>query len=42
MEIRGQGVRSNANHVYYSVSDQRTLHLIATMREVLCGNPPRS
>jgi hypothetical protein len=28
--------------VYYSVSDQRTLHLIATMREVLCGGPPRS
>ena len=34
--------RKNANHVYYSVSDQRTLHLIATMREVLCGSPPRS
>jgi len=33
--------RKNANRVYYSVSDQRTLHLIATMREVLCGNPPR-
>jgi hypothetical protein len=24
------------------MSDQRTLHLIATMREVLCGGPPRS
>jgi ArsR family transcriptional regulator len=34
--------RKNANRVYYSVSDQRTLHLIATMREVLCGSPPRS
>ncbi len=34
--------RKNANHVYYSVSDQRTLHLISTMREVLCGGPPRS
>jgi ArsR family transcriptional regulator len=34
--------RKAANRVYYSVSDQRTLHLIATMREVLCGAPPRS
>jgi len=34
--------RKSANRVYYSVSDQRTLHLIATMREVLCGSPPRS
>jgi len=34
--------RKEANRVYYSVSDQRTLHLIATMREVLCGNPPGS
>ena len=34
--------RKNANRVYYSVSDQRTLHLIVTMREVLCGSPPRS
>jgi len=34
--------RKSANHVYYSVSDQRTLQLIATMREVLCGSPPRS
>lgn len=34
--------RKNAYRAYHSVSDQRTLHLIATMREVLCGNPPRS
>lgn len=34
--------RKEANRVYYSVSDQRTLHLIATMREVLCGSPPGS
>src|SRR5260221_13436463 len=34
--------RKSANRVYYSVSAQRTLHLIATMREVLCGSPPRS
>ena len=33
------GARRNANRVYYSVRDQRTLHLIATMREVLCGAP---
>ena len=30
--------RKDANRVYYSVSDQRTLQLIATMREVFCGN----
>src|SRR5437899_6478058 len=43
--LREKGIlspRKNANHVYYSVSDQRTLHLIATMREVLCGSSPRS
>ena len=34
--------RKNANRVYYSVSDQRTLQLIVTMREVLCGSTPRS
>ena|SRR5689334_14276212 len=34
--------RKNANRVYYSVSDQRTLQLIVTMREVLCGTTPRS
>jgi ArsR family transcriptional regulator len=36
------GARRNANHVYYAVRDQRILQLIATMREVLCGTPPRS
>jgi DNA-binding transcriptional ArsR family regulator len=36
------GTRRSANRVYYSVRDQRTLQLIATMREVLCGGPPRS
>jgi DNA-binding transcriptional ArsR family regulator len=36
------GTRRNANRVYYSVRDQRTLQLIATMREVLCGGAPRS
>lgn len=43
--LREKGIlnpRKNANRVYYSVSDQRMLHLIATMREVLCGRPPRS
>jgi len=29
--------RRDANRVYYSVSDQRTLQLIVMMREVLCG-----
>ncbi len=41
--LRGKGVlspRKVANHVYYSVSDQRMLQLIVTMREVLCGNAP--
>ena len=33
--------RKSANHVYYSVSDQRMLQLIVTMREVLCGGPSR-
>jgi DNA-binding transcriptional ArsR family regulator len=40
--LREKGIlkpRKNANRVYYSVSDQRTLQLIATMREVLCGTP---
>ena len=36
------GTRRSANHVFYSVRDQRTLQLIATMREVLCGPPPKS
>lgn len=34
--------RRNANRVYYSVSDQRTLQLIVMMREVLCGVASRS
>src|SRR3977135_4057338 len=34
--------RKNATPRYYSVSDERTLHLIVTMREGLCGGPPRS
>jgi len=43
--LREKGIlspRKKANRVYYSVSDQRMLHLIATMREVLCGGPPTS
>jgi len=31
------GARRKANRVYYSVRDQRTLQLLSTMREVLCG-----
>jgi DNA-binding transcriptional ArsR family regulator len=31
------GARKDANRVFYSVSDQRTLQLIVTMREVFCG-----
>jgi DNA-binding transcriptional ArsR family regulator len=40
--LREKGIlkpRKNANRVYYSVSDQRTLQLIVTMREVLCSSP---
>jgi len=43
--LREKGIlatRRNANRVYYSVRDQRTLQLLATMREVLCGGGPRS
>ena len=29
--------RKDANRVYYRVSDQRTLQLVAMMREVFCG-----
>ena len=29
--------RKDANRVYYRVGDQRTLQLIAMMREVFCG-----
>jgi hypothetical protein len=45
MEIRGQGAQRQPRDIFEligSMSDQRTLHLIATMREVLCGGPPRS
>jgi DNA-binding transcriptional ArsR family regulator len=41
--LREKGIlkaRKNANRVYYSVSDQRILRLIATMRDVLCGSSP--
>lgn len=34
--------RKNANRVYYSVSDRRTLLLIAMMREVFCGGAPKA
>jgi DNA-binding transcriptional ArsR family regulator len=43
--LREKGIlkaRKDANRVYYSVSDQRTLHLIATMREVLCDGSLRT
>jgi len=33
------GARKDANRVFYSVRDQRTLQLIALMREVFCGDP---
>lgn len=38
--LREKGIissRKEANRVYYSVSDQRTLRLILMMREVFCG-----
>ncbi|MCU0803819.1 MAG: metalloregulator ArsR/SmtB family transcription factor [Burkholderiales bacterium] len=31
--------RKDANRVFYRVSDERTLQLIAMMREVFCGEP---
>jgi DNA-binding transcriptional ArsR family regulator len=34
--------RRDANRVFYSVSDQRTLKLIGMMREVFCGTRARS
>ena len=40
--LRDKGVlqtRKDANRVYYSVADQRTLQLIVLMREVFCGVP---
>ncbi len=38
--LRDKGIlraRKDANRVFYSVSDQRTLQLIVMMREVFCG-----
>lgn len=38
--LRDKGVlatRKDANRVYYRVADQRTLQLVAMMREVFCG-----
>jgi DNA-binding transcriptional ArsR family regulator len=43
--LREKGIlkaRKNANRVYYSVSDQRILQLLLTMREVLCGGSLRT
>lgn len=40
--LRDKGVlatRKDANRVYYRVADQRTLQLVALMREVFCGPP---
>jgi ArsR family transcriptional regulator len=36
------GSRKDANRVYYSVRDQRTLQLIVMMREVFCGSPRKA
>jgi DNA-binding transcriptional ArsR family regulator len=36
------GSRKNANRVFYSVRDQRTLQLIVMMREVFCGTPRKA
>lgn len=41
--LRDKGVlqtRKDANRVYYRICDQRTLQLIALMREVFCDVPP--
>ncbi|MBK7766599.1 MAG: winged helix-turn-helix transcriptional regulator [Sulfuritalea sp.] len=38
--LRDKGVlqtRKDANRVFYRIADQRTLQLIALMREVFCG-----
>lgn len=38
--LRDKGIlvtRKDANRVYYRVGDQRTLQLVAMMREVFCG-----
>ena len=40
--LRDKGVlqtRKDANRVFYRIADQRTLQLIALMREVFCGIP---
>ena len=40
--LRDKGVlqtRKDANRVYYSIADERTLQLIGLMREVFCGVP---
>ncbi len=40
--LRDKGVlqtRKDANRVFYSVADPRTLQLIGLMREVFCGIP---
>ena len=40
--LRDKGVlqtRKDANRVFYRIGDQRTLQLIALMREVFCGVP---
>lgn len=40
--LRDKGVlqtRKEANRVYYSVADPRTLQLVVLMREVFCGVP---
>ena len=40
--LRDKGVlctRKDANKVFYSVSDKRTLQLVVLMREVFCGVP---
>jgi DNA-binding transcriptional ArsR family regulator len=40
--LRDKGVlqtRKDANRVFYRIADQRTLQLIALMREVFCGVP---
>ncbi len=40
--LRDKGVlraRKDANRVFYRVGDERTLKLIAMMREVFCGGP---
>ncbi len=42
--LREKGIlraRKDANRVFYSVSDQRTLKLIVMMREVFCGGSPQ-